>query len=233
LGVGSWELRLFRVPPTVAIGASALLVALVTTTAIAWRASRSTIDAGFWWDDAAPFLLSQGDAIKISGPLTADELTRIQRVSRGEVEHAYKDLRITVSDHRRAFWRVSVVGEPITVNRNRTTYPFSMAGESHVFGPLGGFGSVGFQILAHNAIEYAPTGASRAEIIDGIGRGIGRAAVHEFAHQALGTDNLSHIDGRSDDQSYEHRSADRPAQYYGDLRWTTAWPVLDEKFGKR
>ena len=223
----------FRPSANVLIGASALLVALVTTTVIAWRASRSTIDAGFWWDDAAPFLLSPGDATKIGGPLTAGELTRIERVSRAEVEHAYKDLRITVSDHRGAFWRVSVVGEPITVNRNRTTYPFSMAGESHVFGPLGGFGSVGFQILAHNAIEYAPAGASRAEIVDGIGRGIGRAAVHEFAHQALGTDNLSHIDGRSDGQSYEYRSADRPEQYYGELRWTIAWPVLDEKFGKR
>ena len=224
---------MFRLPPTVVIGAIAVVAVTTAALAVGWRASRATIDAGFWWDDAAPFLLSPGDAIKIGGPLTADELTRIQRVSRGEVEHAYKDLRITVSDHRGAFWRVSVVGEPITVNRNRTTYPFSMAGESHVFGPLGGFGSVGFQILAHNAIEYAPAGASRAEIIDGIGRGIGRAAVHELAHQALGTDNLSHIDGRSDGQSYEYRSADRPAQYYGELRWTIAWPVLDGKFGKR
>jgi hypothetical protein len=209
-----------------------MLVVATTSAAIAWRASSATIDAGFWWDEAS-FALSADDARKMGGQLSADELTRIRQMSRAEVERAYKDLRMAITDHRDAFWRVSVVGEPITINRNRSTYPFAMAGQSHVFGPLGGFGSVGFQILAHNAIAYAPAGASRAEIVDGIGRGIGRAAVHEFAHQALGTDNLSHIDGRSDGQSYEYRSADRPAQYYGDLRWTIAWPVLNEKFGRR
>ena len=57
-------------------------------------------------------------------------------------------------------------------------YPFTNAGESHVFGPLESWGSVGFLILAHNAIQYAPPGASRQTIVEGIGRGIGRAAVH-------------------------------------------------------
>ncbi|PYR67143.1 MAG: hypothetical protein DMF88_13830 [Acidobacteria bacterium] len=220
-----------RASANVVIGAVAVLAAAGTSAAIAWRASSSTIDAGFWWDDA-PFAVSADDAVKIGGPITADELTRIQRLSRGEVERAYQDLRVTVTDHHDAFWRISVIGEPITINRNHSTYPFAMAGQSHVFGPLGGFGSVGFLVLAHNAIEYAPDGASRAEIVDGIGRGIGRAAVHELAHQALGTDNLSHIDNRSDEHSYEYSSADRSAQYYGTLRWTTAWPVLAKKFGK-
>ena len=213
------------------IGVIAVLAVAVTATTIAWRASNAVIDAGFWWDDAA-FALSVDDAVKIGGPLGASELTRIQRISRGEVERAYADLRIRVTGDRDAFWRVAVVGEPITVNQRHTTYPFSMAGESHVFGPLGGFGSVAFAILAHNAIEYAPAGAARAEIVDGIGRGIGRAAVHELAHQALGQDNLLHIDNRSDARSYEYANADRPSQYYGDLRWTTAWPVLEDKFGK-
>ncbi len=220
-----------RASANVVIGALAVLAVAATSAAIAWRASSATIDAGFWWDEAS-FALSADDARKMGGQLSADELTRIRQMSRAEVERAYKDLRMAITDHRDAFWRVSVVGEPITINRNRSTYPFAMAGQSHVFGPLGGFGSVGFLILAHNAIEYAPPGASRAQIIDGIGRGIGRAAVHELAHQALGTDNLSHIDNRRDEQSYEYSSADRPAQYYGTLRWTTAWPVLAGKFGK-
>ena len=69
-------------------------------------------------------------------------------------------------------------------------------------------------------------------MIDGIGRGIGRAAVHELAHQALGLENLAYIDNRTDENSYEYGNADRPAQYYGDVRWTTAWPVLKEKFGR-
>src|ERR1041384_1716272 len=168
-----------RMSATAAIGATAVVAGTAGAAAIAWRASSSTIDAGFWWNEDAPFLLSEDDARKIGGMLTAAELPRIQQISRAEVERAYTNLRVNITDHHDAFWRVSVIGEPITVNRNHITSPFALAGQSHVFGPLGGFGSVGFLILAHNAIEYAPDGASRAEIVDGIGRGIGRAAVHE------------------------------------------------------
>src|SRR5256885_2147151 len=58
------------------------------------------------------------------------------------------------------------------------------------------------------------------------------SAGDEEAHQALGPDNVTHIDNRADEHSYEYGNADRPSQYYGDLRWTTAWPVLEAKFGK-
>ena len=220
-----------RVPPNILIGAIAVLVVTVTSAGIAWRASSATIAAGFWWADT-PLLLSADDARKIGGPLTADELRSIEAISRHEVQRAYAGLRISITDRRQAFWRVAVVGAPLTVTRNRTTYPFSFAGQSRVFGPLGGSGSVAFAILAHNAIEYAPAGASRQQIVEGIGKGIGRAAVHEFAHQALGLDNLSFLDNRTDLDSYEYGNADRRSQYYGELRWTTAWPVLIQKFGR-
>jgi len=208
-----------------------VLVVTVTSAVIAWRASNATIAAGFWWADT-PLLLSADDARKIGGPLTADELRSIEAISRHEVQRAYAGLRISITDRRQAFWRVAVVGAPLTVTRNRTTYPFSFAGQSRVFGPLGGSGSVAFAILAHNAIEYAPAGASRQQIVEGIGKGIGRAAVHEFAHQALGLDNLSSLDNRTNPDSYEYGNADRPSQYYGELAWTTAWPVLIQKFGR-
>jgi hypothetical protein len=220
-----------RVPATILIGAIAVLVVTVTSAAIAWRASNATIAAGFWWPDT-PLLLSADDAHKVGGPLTADELRSIEATARNEVRRAYAGLRIDITERRDAFWRVAVVGAPLTVTRNRTTYPFSFAGESRVFGPLGGSGSVAFAILAHNAIEYAPPGASRRQIVDGIGRGIGRAAVHEFAHQAVGLDNLSSLDNRRDPDSYEYANADRPSQFYGELRWTSAWPVLVQKFGR-
>ena len=221
-----------RVPATAVIGAVSVLAVAATSAVIAWRASNAAIDAGFWWDDA-PFALSVDDTRKIGGPLSAAELTRVQQISRAEVEDAYKGLRIDITDHHGAFWRVAVVGAPLTTTRNHITSPFSAAGESRVFGPLGGSGSVAFVMLAHNAIEYAPDGASRALIIDGIGRGIGRAAVHELAHQALGLDNVRLIDNRTDENSYESGNADRSSQYYGEIRWTTAWRVLDEKFGRR
>jgi len=220
-----------RVPITILIGAIAVLVVTVTSAVIAWRASSATIAAGFWWADT-PLLLSPDDAHKVGGPLTADELRFVEAISRREVQRAYAGLRIRITNQRQAFWRVAVVGAPLTVTRNRTTYPFSFAGQSRVFGPLGGSGSVAFAILAHNAIEYAPAGASREQIVDGIGKGIGRAAVHEFAHQALGLDNLSFLDNRDNPDSYEYGNADRRTQYYGELRWTTAWPVLQQKFGR-
>ena len=165
--------------------------------------------------------------------MTPEELTRIRQICREEVARAYEGLRIRVTNRRDAFWRVAVVATPITIQRNKwTTYPFSAAGESHTFGPLGGWGSVSFMMLAHNAIEYAPPDASRRTVVDGIGRGIGRAVVHELAHQALGADNVRHIDNRTDEHSYEYGNADRRAQYYGDMRWTTAWPVLQARFGR-
>lgn len=221
-----------RVSPTILIGAVALLVGAAAAAAIGWRASRSTIEAGVWWDDAS-FALMEGDAVKIGGPLTPEELTRIRQICREEVARAYEGLRIRVTNRRDAFWRVVIVATPIKIQRNnRTTYPFSAAGESHTFGPLGGWGSVSFMMLAHNAIEYAPPDASRRTVVDGIGRGIGRAVVHELAHQMLGTDNLRHIDNHTDEHSYEYWNADRRAQYYGDIRWTTARPVLEAKFGQ-
>jgi hypothetical protein len=221
----------FRAPATVVIGVIAVLAVTVIAMTIGVRASRATIDAGFWWADT-PFVLSADDAVKIGGSLSADELKSIEAISRDEVRRAYADLRINITDRRGAFWRVSVVGAPLTTTRNRTTYPFSFAGESRVFGPLGGSGSVAFAILAHNAIEYAPPAASRRQIVHGIGRGIGRAAIHELAHQTLGLDNVSSLDNRTDPDSYEYANADRRSQYYGELHWTTAWPVLQQKFGR-
>jgi hypothetical protein len=220
----------FRVPATVLIGAIATVAVIAMAATIAVRAAHATIDAGFWWADA-PFRLSADDAVKIGGALTAAELMSVQAISRAEVRRAYADLRINITDQRHAFWRVAVIAAPLTVTRNRTTYPFSFAGESRVFGPLGGSGSVAFAVLAHNAIEYAPPGASRRQIVDAIGKGIGRAASHELAHQALGLDKRAALDNRTDPDSFEYGNADRPSQYYGELRWTTAWPVLQEKFG--
>ena len=67
-------------------------------------------------------------------------------------------------------------------------------------------------------ITYAPPGATRQTIVDGIGRGIGRVAAHEFAHQMI---NSGETHNPRDENSYEYPSSDRAAQYYGELRWTT------------
>ena len=94
-------------------------------------------------------------------------------------------------------------------------------------GALGGRGAVGFDLVAFKAINYAPADAPRHRIIEGIGRGIGRVAVHEFVHQILG---VAAAHNNSDVNSYEYGSPDRASQYYGDLHWTTALPLLNKKF---
>ena len=102
------------------------------------------------------------------------------------------------------------------------------AGQSLSLGVLGGSGWLGFRTLALGAIEHAPPGASRQAVIEGLGRGIGRAAVHEFVHQILGR---GMPDDHADPNSYEYFSSDRPAQFYGELRWNRAWPLLQQILG--
>src|SRR5258706_14259036 len=158
-----------KLPATAIIGAIAMVAAMSVFAVVRWHAARSAIDAGFWYDDGS-FALSVDDAAKLGGPLTAEEVASIRQLSRTEVERALADLRINVTERQNAFWRLSAVGR---MPGNPTVkFPFAAAGESHVFGPLGSWGSVGFLVLAHNAIEYAPPSASRQDIVAGIGRGI-------------------------------------------------------------
>ena len=61
------------------------------------------------------------------------------------------------------------------------------------------------------------------------GDSVGRAAVHKFAHQFLPT---APIDGSTDVRSYEYGSAGRAEQYYGELQWDLAWPMLQKRIGQ-
>jgi len=175
--------------------------------------------AGFWYDDSA-FALPAHAAEKLGGLLTDDEMQTIKTISRAEVERAFAGFRIRISDDHASFWRVAVV--PSLPRRG----PLPNAGESMPLGFLGGSGGVSFDLVALKAIQYAPEGASRPTMIDGIGRGIGRVAVHEFGHQILSTGLVHNPD---DENSYEYPSPDRAAQYYGELHWTAARPLLEQK----
>jgi hypothetical protein len=157
-------------------------------------------------------------------PLNDEEIASVQRTSRREIEQAFAGLRINVTTDRAAFWRVRVVAS-LPARRNQA---LPKAGESIALGMLGGTGAVGFDIVSLNAIRYAPPDANRSAILDAMGRGIGRVAVHEFVHQMFGADDLH---DSADHDSYEYASPDRPSQYYGSLHWTTAWSRLQAKFG--
>ena len=87
-----------------------------------------------------------------------------------------------------------------------------------------------FSMLAAYAESYAPSDAERPAIVAAIGRGVGRAAVHEFAHQLLGS---GPIDRTADRKTFEFGSAARPEQYYGEMRWGEAAAMLYRRFGDR
>jgi hypothetical protein len=179
----------------------------------------ATPTAGFSWEDV-PFGLPAHVAERLGGQLTADELKRIKTVSLAEVERAFSGFNIAIVDTPVAFWRIEVV------RSLPARGPLPNAGESMPLGFMGGSGAVSFDLVAIKAIEYAPAGATRQTMLDGIGRGIGRVAAHEFAHQIV---NTSAAHNRDDENSYEYPSPDRAAQYYGDLHWTTARPLLQAR----
>lgn len=215
-------LALLLGPSTATIACAAAIV--VTTTlfaAVRWQAARTAMTAGFWYEEGA-FTLPAETTARLGGALTASEIASIEEISRAEVEHAFAGLRLRVTPDKDAFWRVVVLQDL------RGRGPLPNAGQALGWGPLGGLGSVGFAILAANGVQFAPGGATRALMIEGIGRGIGRAAVHEFGHQILGM-AAAHND--SDEDSYEYYTSDRRSQYYGELHWTTSWPLLQGKIG--
>lgn len=195
---------------------------LATAVAAALGCSRPHT-AGFWFEREA---VSVPDHIadRLGGPLTESEIASIERLSRAEVERAFAGLSMSVVESDRAFWRVAV----LRALPERDNMALPHAGESLAMGVLGGRGSVGFDFVAYQAVHYAPADAARADIIAGIGRGVGRVAVHEFMHQMLGVSN-AHDD--TDVNSYEYGRPDRPSQYYGELHWTTALPRLRRKLG--
>jgi hypothetical protein len=181
------------------------------------RSEPRVADAGFWFEDvkfASP---------RLGAPVTSAEIETIARVARSELAKAFQGLRITLSDRRDATYRVRVVQR---LRDQRLRRDLEVAGESRAVSGFGGQGAVSFTFLASGAVAYAPDEASRASIMEAIGRGIGRTAVHEFTHQLLPT---APIHDSTDAQSYEHASAARSEQYYGELRWNLAWPLLERR----
>ncbi len=184
--------------------------------------SRSNVVAlGFWFDDDVTFEVH--DPARFGPALTSDERARIKEIAREEVAAAFAPFRVRITDSPQAFYRVRV-RQALTIGRR-----FAAAGQSNVFGPLGGDGAVGFLTLSAHAMTYAPEGATRSDIVEAIGRGIGRAAVHEFVHQIL---PAGPVHTSTDAASYEFWSSDRPAQYYGEMRWSVAHDALSARLGR-
>jgi hypothetical protein len=183
------------------------------------RPAPRTVEAGFWFDPVT------FDSNRLGGPLTGDETRRIEEVARAELSAAFQGLHVAFSDRRDARYRVRVMQELLDLRFRR---PVGVAGQSRAVPGFGGSGAVSFDFVANGAMSYAPAGATRASMVEAIGRGVGRTAVHEFTHQLL--PKVSIHDSR-DQASYEFASAARPAQYYGDIHWDLAWPLLRDRLG--
>lgn len=189
-----------------------------STWLLAARSPVRTIDAALWFE---PIAFASRD---LDGSITAADLAVIDAVARAEIRAAFAGLRFALSERRDAAFRIRVAPH-VRDPRFRSTV--EVAGASWPFAG-GGHGAVSFAFLASGALAQTPPGADRATRIEAIGRGIGRSAVHELAHQLLPAGPMHGADA----DSYEYDSASRASQYFGALHWDVAWPVLQQRFGE-
>ena len=182
--------------------------------------SKRTVEAGFFFDE----VWFTADAL--GGAVDADDLRVIEATARAELAKAFHGFDISISDRRDTRFHVKVVQELLDRRMRRKAW---IAGQSSAVRGFGGSGAVSFLYYASGAVVYAPAGTGRAELIEAIGRGIGRGAAHEFAHQFL---PLTDIHDSRDRGSYEFYSASRPQQYFGEMRWDVAGPLLAARFAR-
>lgn len=165
---------------------------------------------------------------RIGEPITAAEFAVIDKVARAEIAGAFKDFDVVISARQDARFNVGVV--PQLRDWRRLRGAGSHAGESRVVSGFGGSGSVNFEFIANGAMVFSPDDASRAEVIDALGRGIGRVAIHEFLHQLL---PKRPIDDSRESRSYEGNSPALIDGYFGELHWGMARPWLNDRLKRR
>ena len=165
---------------------------------------------------------------RIGVSLSTDDLKTIDAIARLEIEKAFERFDVTVTANRNARYRVIVLPE---LKDNRLLRRSgNVAGESRAVAGFGGSGAVNFEYVANGAMLFAPDDADRAAVIEALGRGIGRVAIHEFAHQLL---PKAAIHDSKDRDSYEGNSPALIEGYFGDLHWDIAGPWLDARLKPR
>jgi hypothetical protein len=182
------------------------------------RSRHRVIDVGFWFDQVAY------ESPRLGGMSTARDLDTIRAIAGTEVKQAFAGLRLNLSARRDAMFRVRVAQQVLYSRFRRAV---GVSGESRAVAGFGGQSTLSFYYHASNADAYAAPTDHRDAIVAAIGRGIGRAAVHELAHQLLPKAALHSANIRS----YEYRSAARADQYYGEMEWDLAWPLLQRRYG--
>jgi len=200
---------------------ASLVVAANCATACHLSSDRG-IPAAFWFDGVTPASVTVVSE-RLNAPLTSAELLAIESDARRELQVAFEHTRLLFTGSPKPAFRVRVVPQP---GDGRS---FPAAGESRAFGGIRGSGTVNFNIVALSALAYAERTSGREELVHAIGRGIGRTAVHEFAHQILGPAGM---DGTADRLSYEHGDL-RAEHFYAQLHWGPAAARLQQRIGLR
>jgi hypothetical protein len=200
--------------------------ALVIALLVAGAVSCSAIDRARPVE--ASFRLENGlsyDLVGSGGPVTARELAIVEDAALDEIRRAFAGIAVRFLPRREARYTVTVVPRLYDLRLRRTSDVF---GNARAMRGLGGRGAVSFYAVASSAEAYAPEGATRADVIAAIGRGVGRVAIHEFIHLFL---PRAPIDSSRDPLAFEYGHAARRAQYYGELRWGVARAALLRELG--
>jgi hypothetical protein len=200
---------------------AALAAAAILCGALTGCVRSREVEAGFWFEDV------KFHSVRLDGAITAADLAVIEPVARRELTQAFAGLPIRFTRNRNALFRLRVMQE---VRDQRIRGNWGIAGQSFAVPGLGGQGEVSFFFLASGAVALAPENATRTEILEAIGRGIGRTAVHELTHQLL---PQAPIHESTDVRSYEYDSAARREQYFGEMHWALARPLLEQRLGAR
>ena len=202
-------------------GLPAILVTTVLaagTAVLAWRHAEDSrnrvIEAGFWFEDVA-FTSS-----RLGGSLTHAEVGRAYDTALAELRQAFGGLRIRVTDNRHARYHVRVV-QTVRDERLVGVAPSPGSRERWRGSAAAGWSTSSCWPMA--PWSTAPDDLDRSGIVEAIGRGVGRSAAHEFAHQLLPHAPLHQSRDRA---SYEFYAANRPEQYFGEMRWDVAGPLL-------
>jgi len=179
------------------------------------------VELGFWMERVS------FSSPRIGASLSRQDLNTVDAIARLEIEKAFERFDVTVTANRNARYRVVVLPE---LKDNRLQRGGNNAGESRAVAGFGGSGSVNFEFVANGATVFAPDDADRAAVIEALGRGIGRVAIHEFLHQLL---PKKAIHDSKDRDSYEGNSPALIEGYYGDLHWDIAGPWLEARLKRR
>ena len=198
-------------------------IAAVSVCAALAACAPRPVELGFWLADSLSY-----QSPRLGAPITASEFAIIDTIARSEIQDAFKEYDVMVTANRNAFFKVAVT--PTLKDWRLLNREGTYAGESRAVAGFGGSGAVNFEYVANGAMVFAPDDATRDEVIEALGRGIGRVAIHEFAHQLL---PKRQIDGSEDLDSYEGNTAAVIEGYYGDLHWDIARPWLDARLKRK